>query len=132
MELDIDREIYELQGIVPETTRGNFYELENGNIGAIIPLDTSRNNFPEDEFEILIEYHEAYPEKPPKVWLLEPELPADTPHVWGRDESGHARLSLRTHDWTAEMTSHDTLVLTKEWISSFETWTNEGTWGTIY
>lgn len=128
MKIDIEEELLELQGIIPEVRRSNFHKLESGNIAAKIPIDTSWYDLPQDEFDILIEYREEYPEKAPKVWLLEPELPDDTPHVCGRDDYEHARLSLRTHDWTAEMTSHDVVVMIKEWISSFETWNNEGTW----
>lgn len=55
MQIDPEKELWELRGLVPEATQNDFYELENGNIAALLQFDTSKNDFSQNEFEILIE-----------------------------------------------------------------------------
>lgn len=125
--IDINLETLELRGIFPEFDRGDFYELDNGNVGAVVNYDIEDCSI--DEFIVLIEFNKRYPAEPPRAWVLEPELDQSCPHIWQFDEHGHAQVDyINPDEWHLDYTSFDAAVMIKTWVYAYCNWEDHGEW----
>lgn len=125
--IDIDEEVYELQGVFPGISREDFYQLDNGNVGVVVYYRPDDFSFP--EFEVLLEYPAGYPDLPPKAWILDPELEPGTKHVWGTDEYGSPMVCfIDPDDWSPDLTSYDAAVMVKTWIYAYCNWVRHDEW----
>ena len=124
---DIDREAHELRGVFPDIGTDDFYELDNGNIGAVVYYRPDDFSF--DEFEVLIEYVPGYPDVPPPAWVLEPEIDSNVEHVWEWDEHGHPMICyIDPDEWHPNLTSYDAAVMIKTWVYAYCNWKRRGEW----
>lgn len=127
MAVDINREIEELRGVFPNIGRESFYELDNGNVGAILNYRTDSSQV--DDFQVLLEYPPGYSNMPPKAWIMEPDLRNDTPHVWGTDDEGKPMICfIDPDDWYSSLTSYDAVVMIKSWVYAYCNWVESGNW----
>lgn len=125
--IDIGREVEELRGVFPEVSKSDFYELDNGNVGAVVYYTPNDPACP--EFEVLIEYPRGYPNDAPKAWALSPELPRSVPHVLGRDDSGNVQICYqRSSNWNSNYTGYDAAVMVKTWVYAYCNWKNNDEW----
>lgn len=126
MALDIDREMKELQGVFPDINRGDFYDLDNGNIGTVLYYDTTSRTV--NDFKILMEFPPGYPDMPPKGWVMKPKLRDDTPHIWGKEDGQPMICFIDPDDWSSRLTSYDAAVMIKTWVYAYCNWVKTGNW----
>ena len=127
MVVDIKQEINELRGVFPNVSRSDFYDLDNGNVGVILNYQT--DNHQVGDFQVLMEFPPGYRNMPPKVWIMEPNLQSNTPHVWGTDDDGKPMVCyIDPEDWSPNLTSYDAAVMVKTWIFAYCNWVETGRW----
>lgn len=124
--IDVDEEITELRGVIPNVSRSDFYELDNGNIGTIIYYDPTEYQF--DTFEVLIEYTPGYPDQPPNAWVLDPEIDSDSPHIWEWDNGDPRICFIKPARWKSSYTSYDAAAMIKSWVWTYCNWMKTGSW----
>ena len=125
--LDVEKEANELRGVFPELDRGDFYKLDNGNVGVLVYY--CLGDYAVDEFEVLIEFVEEYPADPPRAWVLEPEIDRSCPHVFRFDEQSNALLSyVDPSRWESWYTSYDAALMIRTWISAYCNWEDHSVW----
>ena len=126
--INLDEEIYELQGVFQSIGKSDFFELNNGNVGAVVYYRPDDYSFP--EFEILIEFPQGYPDKPPNAWVMEPNIESGTPHVWKRDENGNTKICyIKPARWSSDLTSYDAAVMIQTWVYAYCHYKKTGNWG---
>lgn len=127
--VNINEEIAELRGQFPNVDRSDFYELDNGNIGVIVNIDTT-GSYSKGLFEVMIEYPPGYPNSPPKAWVMSPEVDGGCGHIYNFDENGHANICFTgDRNWSPEYTSYDAAAMVKSWIFGYCKWEQTGEWG---
>jgi hypothetical protein len=125
--LDVEKEVHELRGVFPELGRGDFYRLDNGNIGVLVYYRP--DSYTAGEFEVLMEFVEEYPTNPPQAWVLEPEIDRGCPHAYRYDDQGNALLDyIDPSKWESWYTSYDAAVMIRTWISAYCNWEDHGVW----
>jgi ubiquitin-protein ligase len=125
--IDISEQLHELQGVFPEATRDDFYELDNGNIAVAVKYHTE--DYTKPNFDVLIEFPQNFPQGPPEVWVIEPEIKEGTGHVWGRDQHGHAKICyIKPDKWSPNYTVYDTALMAKTWFYAYCNWLDSGDW----
>lgn len=127
--IDVDSEVEELSGILTNVGRDDFYELDNGNIGAILVYDTS-GQYSKGTFEVLLEYPPGFPDTKPNAWVMEPEVDRACGHVYRYDENGHAQICFTgDRNWSPNYTGYDAAAMIKSWIFGYCKWESTGEWG---
>ncbi len=124
--VDISEEITELRGVIPNVSRSDFYELNNGNVGVIVYYKPTEYQF--DTFEILIEYTPGYPDRPPNAWVLDPEIDSNSPHIWEWDNGDPRICFIKPANWDSSYTSYDAAAMIKSWVWAYCNWTKTGSW----
>ena len=83
----------------------------------------------EQEYEVLIRYREK---QSPCVYLLDPEVRADCPHIYKSDENRLCIYWPRDPDnppWQADSWIADTIIpWTSSWLYFYELWLETGEW----
>ena len=79
---------------------------------------------------VQVRYPMCFPDEPPEVTILEPELVPDTPHlVLGRRPCLYLPTREPSHGYDPATTTAATLVAwTALWIHAYETWAATGLW----
>jgi hypothetical protein len=125
--IDIDEEVYELGGVFPSIGRSDFFELDNGNVGAVVYYQPDDRSCP--EFEVLIEFPQGYPDKPPSAWVMDPDIDSGTPHTWGTDSDGNMKICyIKPSRWSSDLTSYDSAAMIKTWIFAYCNYRETGDW----
>lgn len=124
--IDIGKEVTELQGVFPNISRSDFYQLDNGNEGVAVSYDPVQY---QETFEVLIEYTPSYPDMPPKAWVQDPTIHPESPHVWGQDDYGDVMICyIDPDDWRPDLTSYDAAIMIQTWVFAYCNWIEHGTW----
>lgn len=125
--IDIRDEVQELRGVFPDIGRSDFYELDNGNVGVVVYYSPDAPDCP--TFEVLIEYTRAYPNSPPKAWVMDPDISTSTPHTYSSDSSGNVRICfIKPSKWSSNLTSYDAAVMIKTWVFAYCNYKRDGEW----
>lgn len=124
-----ERELTPIQKIFPDVRKRDFRKLENGNYSLQVSFITT-GKFACGYFEVLIEFPYNYPISAPKAWIQKPELSKKTPHVYERDEEGHALICyLRPKkDWDFTYTSYEAAKMIETWLATYCRWQKTGKW----
>jgi hypothetical protein len=78
---------------------------------------------------VLVAYHPGFPDLPPKVTIVEPQLPGETPHLLVPQQPCLYYRGHRERGYDPASTTAATLVAwTALWIHAYETWEETGTW----
>ncbi len=125
----IDRELAKIKQIFPEIRRKDFRTLPNGNKCVQVSYVTF-GKYACGVFDVLIEFPYNYPVGAPHAWIQKPRLSKKTPHVFKRDEEGHADICyLRPKkDWNLSFSSYEAAILIESWLSTYCRWTKTGVW----
>lgn len=116
--IDIDTEIGTLQEIAPSISRKNFHFLDNSNIGVEIVFVYSQDTT--EEFKVLIEYPESYPDQPPNMWITSPDIDATSVLIAESDEFGNVKADyIAPQDWDPSYNSGDAARLMQTWITHY-------------
>jgi hypothetical protein len=125
--MDVYEEVHELQGVFPEVTRSDFWELDNGNIGVTVTYETK--SIFEDDFDVLIEFTSSYPDSAPNAWVESPDIREDCKHTYYTDDYGNTKICyLEPENWYPWYTSYDAAVMIKSWVYAYCNWVNNGVW----
>lgn len=113
--LDINREVTALSTMFSDISRDDFYRLDNGNIGAEVSVIPSSDVV--DQIDIVIEYTGDFPEYPPCVWVLHPNLSSDHDTVVEVDQRGDARIQyVDASTWAQYRDTRVALDYLRDWI----------------
>lgn len=127
VDIDISNELYELRGVFPDLSRSDFYHMANGNIGVKVTYETE--DFFTDDFDVLIEYHDGYPDSEPNAWVQDPKIDDSNPHHYGFDEYGDCHICyVGSQNWSFTYTGFDAAMMIKTWIFSYCHWQDTGEW----
>ncbi len=129
MKRTVNYELRQLQGVFPDITMADFFELENGNTCVLVAYRTT-GRYACGRFKVLIEFPYNYPNSAPFAWVQKPRIKSRVKHVYERDSYGHTKICyLRPKkDWHYSYTSYDAAMMIQTWIYAYCHWLKTGIW----
>ena len=116
--LNLKDEVRELQKVFADITAEDFTRLNNGNIGVEVTYVPTECGI--EEFEVFIEFIPQYPELPPRMWVMSPDIEAESNMIHRFDEYGHAQAAYTDpYSWNEELTGGDAARIMKQWIANY-------------
>ena len=123
--VDIHEEVRELRGVFSDVSPNDFVQYEEFDA---IKVTYQTKDFLKDDYEIIIAFSPAYPNKEPYAFVVEPEIRGDCPHIYGK-EDGVARICyIDPAEWSYRYTSYDAAVMIKSWVYAYSNWKRTGNW----
>lgn len=117
-QLDINREVAALSSMFESISRDDFYRLDNGNVGVEVGVIPSSDAV--EQIDLVIEYTGNFPEYPPRIWVLRPDLPPDYESVVEVDQRGDTRIQvIDVNTWTQYRDTRVVLDHLEDWIIRF-------------
>jgi len=83
---------------------------------------------PGRRYLVRVEYMSCFPDEPPVVWIVKPELPLEVPHLLSEQRPCLYRGGLHDSYDPARTTAATLVAWTALWIHAFETWQATGSW----
>lgn len=116
--LNLEDEVRELQKVFADITAEDFTKLNNGSIGVEVTYVPTECGI--EEFEVFIEFIPQYPELPPRMWVMSPDIEAESNMIHRFDEYGHAQAAYTDpYSWNEELTGGDAAQIMKQWIANY-------------
>jgi hypothetical protein len=119
----IEFETEQLQGVFPNVNQDDFFKLQNGNKAIQLIFDAKVRSYI-NKFEVLIEFLYDYPNSPPNVRVIRPDI-TGAPHTLFNKRMCYNNPSL---DWKSSFTSYDVAIMIQSWIYAYCKWKESGKW----
>jgi hypothetical protein len=119
----IEFETYQLQGVFPNVKQEDIFSLQNGNKAIQLVFD-AKTRWHVNRFEILMEFLYDYPNSPPNVKVIKPDV-TGAPHTIFNNTMCYNNPSI---DWKPSYTSYDVAIMIQSWIYAYCKWIENGIW----